>query len=63
MTLHSQISKPELIAFCELCHEHKIKSVKVDTDTAKRISKIALGISRFMGVRFKIRQFPALAAR
>lgn len=61
MTLHPQISKPELVAYCELCHEHKIKSVRVDKSTAARVFEIVMASVEFMGVKFKIKQFPATA--
>ena len=59
MTLHPQITKQELVAYCELCHEHKIKSVRVDKSTAARVFEIAMASVEFMGVKFKIKQFPA----
>lgn len=55
MILHPQISKSELIAYCELCHEHKIKKVRVDVATAARILELAMASVVFMGIKFKVK--------
>lgn len=55
MNLHPQISKPELVSYCELCHEHKIKKVRVDRDTAARIAELAMASKVFMGIKFRIK--------
>jgi len=55
MTLHPQITKQELVAYCELCYEHKIKKVRVDAKTAARISELAMASIVFMGIKFKVK--------
>ena len=55
MTLLPNISRAELSDYCELCHEHGIKSVKVDEKTAGAIKAIAFGLV-FMGIKFKVKQ-------
>lgn len=55
MTLHPHLTSAELSAYCELCHEHGIKSVKVDANTAGAIQAISFGLV-FMGIKFKVKQ-------
>lgn len=56
MTLHPTISRDELTAYCELCHEHGVKSVKVDVHTANAIKTLMFGNLRAFGVNFKVKQ-------
>ena len=55
MTIHPNITRAELSAYCELCHEHGIKSVKVDANAAGAIQALAFGLV-FMGIKFKVKQ-------
>ncbi len=57
MTLHPYTSLPELIAYCQLCHEHRNKctTVKVDALTLRRVREIAHITeiaTRFLGIKF-----------
>ena len=58
MTLHPNLTRVELTAYCELCHEHGIKSVRVEKPTAEAISRIILHGTpmQFLGIKFKIRK-------
>lgn len=57
MTLHPHITRAELADYCELCHEHGIKSVKVDKPTADAIKPLILHGTpmQYLGIKFKIR--------
>lgn len=53
MTLHPHITRSELTDYCRLCHEHRIKAVKVDKATAGAIKRISCGVrSEYMGIKF-----------
>lgn len=56
MTLHPNITIPELDAYCQLSHEHKIKTVKVDPHTYQRIKYLKYTPTH-QGIRF-IQQQP-----
>lgn len=63
MALHQYITLEELVAYCQLCHEHgtAARSVKVDKPTLQRIRKvgnIVTANTRFLGVQFFARQTP-----
>lgn len=54
MTLHPNLTRAELTEYCLLCHEHRIKSVKVNKETAQAIRRIYPHTDRaeFMGIKF-----------
>lgn len=57
MTLHPYIGLPELIGYCQLCHEYgtKCRHVKVDSPTLLRLREvvhISEGATRFLGIKF-----------
>lgn len=56
MTLHPHITRAELADYCQLCHEHGVKTVRVDKATAEAIERLALHGTpmRFLGIKFKI---------
>lgn len=58
MTLHPHITRAELAAYCELCHEHGIKSVRVEKEVAQAIEPLILHGTpmRFLGIKFKIKK-------
>lgn len=58
MTLHPHISRAELTAYCELCHEHGVKSVRVEKQTAEAIERLILhgAPMKYFGIQFKIRK-------
>lgn len=56
MTLHPNLTLPELTKYCLLCHEYRIKAVKVDKATADRIKGLYSGVrAEYMGIKFKQR--------
>ncbi len=56
MTLHLNMTRSELTDYCRLCHEYRIKSVKVDGPTAKAIRKLSGGVrAEYFGIKFKQR--------
>lgn len=58
MTLHPNLTRAELTAYCELCHEHGVKSVRVDKATAGAIKPLILHGTpmKFLGIQFKIKR-------
>lgn len=55
MILHPHITRTELTDYCRLCHEYRIKSVKVDGPTANAI-RLLLGKNEdHYGVKFETR--------
>lgn len=58
MTLHPHLTRAELAAYCELCHEHGVKSVRVEKPTAEAIKRLILHGTpmRYLGIKFKIRK-------
>lgn len=56
MTLHPHITRAELAAYCELCHEHGVKSVRVEKQTAEAIKRLIVHgtLMRYLGIKFKI---------
>lgn len=54
MTLHPHLTRSELTEYCLLCHEHRIKAVKVDKETAQAIRRIYPNAdgAEFMGIKF-----------
>lgn len=56
MTLHPHLTRSELTDYCRLCHEYRIKSVKVDKATADRIKSLYAGVrAEYLGIKFKQR--------
>jgi hypothetical protein len=51
MTLHPHISIRELDQYCALCHEHRTRTVKVDSETLQKIFKIAKS-DQYQGIKF-----------
>ncbi len=56
MTLHSNTSFRELTDYALLCHEHRIKKVKLDPETYNRVKELAFNTPKkslkFMGITF-----------
>ena len=54
MILHPHLTRAELIDYCLLCHEYRIKAVKVDKGTAQAIRRIYPHTDRaeYMGIKF-----------
>lgn len=54
MTLHPNLTRAELTEYCLLCHEHRIKSVKVNKETAQAIRRIYPNAdgAEYMGIKF-----------
>lgn len=52
MTLRPNISRAELSDYCELCHEHGIKFVKVDSKTLFWILQFR-EVLDFWGITFR----------
>jgi hypothetical protein len=47
----------EICAYCALCIEHRVKTVRVSPEVRRRISEITgpiVGGAPFMGVKFRI---------
>lgn len=56
MTLHPNITRYELTDYCQLCHEHRVKSVKVDKGTADAIKRLSGNIrAEYFGIKFRQR--------
>lgn len=56
MILHPHLTRTELTDYYLLCHEYRIKSVKVDKATADRINGLYSGVrAEYMGIKFKQR--------
>ena len=56
MILHPNISRDELTDYCRLCHEHRIKSVRVESAIAKRIKELTCNTRpQYLGIEFKTR--------
>lgn len=56
MTLHPHITREELTDYCRLCHEHRIKSVRVESAIAKKIKEIIRNTRpQYLGIKFKTR--------
>ncbi len=56
MTLHPNITRCELTDYCRLCHEHRIKSVKVDKGTADAIKRLSGNVrAEYFGIKFRQR--------
>lgn len=49
----------EVIAYCMLCHEYRIKTVKVDRETRKHIGRligtVAAHNGNVLGVEFRVK--------
>lgn len=56
MTLHPAITRAELSDYCQLCHEYRVKSVRVDEKTAGAIKRISFGPLVYLGVKFKVKK-------
>lgn len=57
MTIHSHTTRAELAEYCQLCHEHGIKSVRLDKATADAVKRLVMGgTMRFLGIKFKVRK-------
>lgn len=56
MILHPNMTRSELTDYCRLCHEYRIKSVKVDGPTAGAIKRLSGGVrAEYFGIKFKQR--------
>lgn len=55
MILYPSLTRAELTAYCQLCHEHRVKSVRVNEATANAIKGIAFGALIYLGVKFKVK--------
>ena len=56
MILHPNLTRSELTDYCLLCHEYRIKAVKVDKATADRIKSLySARTPEYMGIKFKQR--------
>lgn len=57
MTLHPHTTRAELVDYCLLCHEHGVKSVRVDKATAGAVKALVLHgkEAKYLGVKFKIK--------
>ena len=52
MILHQYITQAELDKYCQLCNEHKARTVKVDKLTLTRIKNIAQSTT-YQGINFQ----------
>lgn len=53
MILHPHLTRAELTDYCRLCHEYRIKSVKVGKATADRIKGLYSGVrAEYLGIKF-----------
>lgn len=56
MTLHPNITREDLTEYCRLCHEYRIKSVRVESTIAKKIKELTCNTYPiYLGIKFKIR--------
>jgi len=56
MILHPHITRAELTDYCRLCHEYRVKSVRVSKATAGAIKRISCGVrAEYLGIKFKQR--------
>lgn len=55
MILHPHLTRAELADYCRLCHEYRIKSVKVDKATADAIKRFSGVRTEYLGIKFKQR--------
>jgi len=57
--LHKFSSHQELLDFCHLCHEYKVKRVKVDSEVMKHLPIIAglyFSNGSFLGIKFTVKE-------
>jgi len=53
MILHPHLTRSELTDYCRLCHEYRIKAVKVDGPTAAAIKRLCGGVrAEYFGIKF-----------